>query len=44
MNELVELESYEQEVKKKALERGKFEDLHKDPKMADKNYHFYGKF
>ena len=44
MDELIELESYERDVKKKALERGKFEDLDKDPKMKDPHYHFYNKF
>ncbi len=38
-NELNEARKIEEEVKKKALERSKFEGLDKDPKLAAEPYH-----
>lgn len=38
---MVKINSFEIEVKKKALDRAKFEGLDKDPLLKDKNYVYY---
>ena len=44
MNILIDAESYEKELQKKAVERGKHEGLDKHDKLKDKNYAYYNKF
>jgi hypothetical protein len=41
--EITESTKIEDDVKKKAFERGKFEGLDKDEKMKDPNYVYFGK-
>lgn len=39
---MTQINAFEIEVKKKALERGKFEDLDKDPDLKDPSKDFKG--
>jgi hypothetical protein len=41
---LIEAESYEKDLKKKAIERGKHEGIDKHEKLKDPNYAFHNKF
>ena len=40
-DELILINEFEIDVKKKALERAKFEDLDKDPRLKDKNDFYF---
>jgi len=39
--EIVKQEAFEKVIKTKAVERAKFEDLHKDPRLAKKGDRFH---